>query len=148
MAVNRHITGTAHQGGNLTAGKIPTNTLLKTSISIFSYYTETTHIPRTRYRYQVGIYNKQQLAAGTPIVLLYEKGDAVRIEPRPTSPKTCRFCARCSRTLFRPQASGDGIRMKSVLGESRASCRLSINSRAGSNPGSRQQQYEGLVDKS
>ena len=27
MAVNRHITGTAHQGGNFTAGKIPTTTL-------------------------------------------------------------------------------------------------------------------------
>ena len=27
MAVNRHITGTAHQGGNYTAGKIPTATL-------------------------------------------------------------------------------------------------------------------------
>ena len=25
---NRHITGTAHQGGNLTAGKIPTTTLI------------------------------------------------------------------------------------------------------------------------
>ena len=24
MAVSRHITGTAHQGGNFTAGKIPT----------------------------------------------------------------------------------------------------------------------------
>ena len=59
-----------------------------------------------------------------------EKGDAVRIEPRPPSPNTCRLCARSSRTLFGPQASGDGIRMPSVLGESRASCRLSINSRA------------------
>ena len=27
MAVNRHITGTAHQGGNFTAGKIPMTTL-------------------------------------------------------------------------------------------------------------------------
>ena len=27
MAVNHHITGTAHQGGNFTAGKIPTTTL-------------------------------------------------------------------------------------------------------------------------
>ena len=31
MAVNRHITGTVHQGGNFTAGKIPMTTLLKTS---------------------------------------------------------------------------------------------------------------------
>ena len=36
--------------------------------------------------------------------------------------------------------------MPGVLGESRASCRLSINSWAGSNSGSQQQQYKGLVD--
>ena len=83
-----------------------------------------------------------------PIVLLYEKGDAVRIEPRPPSPSTRRLCARSPRRLFRPQASGDGARMQGVLGESRASCRLSINSRAGSNSGSQQQQYEELVDNS
>ena len=88
----------------------------------------------TRYRYEVpGIYSKQQFAAGTPMVLLYEKGDAVRIEPRPPSPNTCRLCARSSRTLFRLQARGDGTRMQGVLDESRASCPLSINSRAGSN---------------
>ena len=100
--------------------------------------------------YQVpvpGIYSKQQFSAGTPIVPLYENGDAVRIEPRPPS-NTCRFCARSSRTLFRPQASGYGTRMQVVLGESRASCRLSIRSRVGSNSGSQQQQYEGLVDNS
>ena len=34
MAVNRHITGTAHQGGNFTAGKIPTTTLKKTKVTI------------------------------------------------------------------------------------------------------------------
>ena len=28
---------------------------MKTSISLFSYYAETTHVPRTRYRYQVFI---------------------------------------------------------------------------------------------
>ena len=66
-------------------------------------------------------------------MLLYENGDAVRIEPRPPSPSTCRLCARSLRTLFRSQARGDGTRMQGVLGESRASCRLSINSRAGSN---------------
>ena len=55
-----------------------------------------------------------------------EKGDPVRIEPRPTSPSTCHLCARNWRTLFRLQASGDVTRMQSVLGESRASCRLSI----------------------
>ena len=96
-------------------------------------------IPGTGTMYQVFICSKQQFAAGTPIVLLYEKGDAARIEPRPPSPKTCRPCARSSRTLFRSQASGDGTRMQGVLGESRASCRLSIDSRAGSNSGSQQQ---------
>ena len=51
-----------------------------------------------------------------------EKGDAARIEPPPPSPSTCGLCARSSRTLFRPPARGDGNRMPSVLGESRASC--------------------------
>ena len=70
---------------------------VKTSISLFSYYTETT---RTTYQVPVpGIHSKQQFAAGTPIVLLYEKSDAVRIEPRPCL-NTCRLCARSSRTLF------------------------------------------------
>ena len=109
---------------------------VKTSIPFFSYYTSTRH---TTYQVPVpGIYSKQQFAAGTPIVLMYEKGDAVRIEPRqprPPSRNTCRLCARSSRTLFRPQASGDGTRMQGVLGESRASCWLSIKSRAGSNSG-------------
>ena len=67
-------------------------------------------------------------------------GDAARIEPPPPSPSTFRLCARSSRTPFRPQARDDGTRMPSVLGESRASCRLS--SWARSNPGSQQQQYE------
>ena len=59
---------------------------VKISISLFSYCTETT---RTTYQVPVpAIYRRQQLAAGTPIVLLYEKGDAVRIEPRPPSPNT------------------------------------------------------------
>ena len=104
-------------------------------------YTETARTTyHSRYRYHVpGTYSKQQFAAGTPIVLLYEKGDAVRIEPRPPSPNSCRLCARSSRTLFRSQASGDGTRMQGVLGESRASCRLSIDGRAGSNSGSQQQ---------
>ena len=31
MAVSRHITGTAHQGGNFTAGKLPRTTLVNTS---------------------------------------------------------------------------------------------------------------------
>ena len=122
---------------------------VKTSISLFSYCTETTHVYTT---YQVpvpGIYSKQQFAAGTPIVLLYEMGDAVRIEPRPPSPNTCRLCSRSSRTLFGPQASGDGTQIQGVLGESRAWCRLSTSCRAGSNSGSQQQlQYEGLVDNS
>ena len=125
---------------------------VKTSTSIFSNYTETTRTTYdTRYRYHVPrIYSKQQFAAGTPIVLLYERGNAVRIEPRPPSPNTCRLFARSSRTLFRPQAGGDGTRMQGVLGAYKASCRLSINlnSGAGSNSDSQQQQYEGLVDNS
>ena len=72
----------------------------------------------------------------------YKEGDAARIEPPPPSPSTCRLCERSSRTLVRPQASGDGTRMPSVLGKSRASGRLP--SWARSNSGSQQllQQYE------
>ena len=118
---------------------------VKTIIWLFPYYTET-----TRSTYQVlvpvpGIYSQRQFAAGAPIVLRYEKGYAVRIEPRPPSINTCRLCASSSRTLFWPQASGDGTRMQGALGESRASCRLSFKRRAGSNSGSQQQQHVGLV---
>ena len=35
MAANRHITGTAHQGGNFTAGKIPTTT---PDFSVFFFF--------------------------------------------------------------------------------------------------------------
>ena len=107
---------------------------------------------RTETTRTVGIYTAAVCTAaavstaGTPIVLYKEKGDALRIEPRPPSPSTCRLCARSSPTLFRPQASGDGTRMHKVLGESRASCRLS--SWAGSNSGSQRQQYEELVGNS
>ena len=94
--------------------------------------------------YQVpGVCTEQQL------LLLYEKDDAVRIEPRPPFPSTCHLCTRSSRALFRPHASGDGTRMRSVLDKSTASWRLCINSRAGSNSGSQQHQpYEELVDNS
>ena len=90
------------------------------------YPSTSTETTRTTYdtsnRYQVpGIYSKQLFAPGTPIALLYEKSDAVRIEPRPPSPNTCHLCARSSRTLIRPQANGDGTRMQGVLGESRQS---------------------------
>ena len=91
---------------------------------IFSYDTETTCTT-----YQVpGIYTAAARTAAAvvysryPDRMLYEKDDAVRIEPRPPSPSTCRLCARISRTLLRPQPSGDGTRMQSVLDESRASC--------------------------
>ena len=121
--------------------------MCKNKLFIFSvlYGDHTYHV-----WYQVPrIYSKQQFAAGTPIVLRYEMGDAVRIEPRPPSPNTCRLCSRSSRTLFGPQASGDGTQIQGVLGESRAWCRLSTSCRAGSNSGSQQQlQYEGLVDNS
>ena len=69
-----------------------------------------------------------------------EKGNAVKIEPPPPSPSTCRLCARSSRTLFRPQTRGDVTWVPSVFGESRPSCRLSNWAR--SNSGSQQQQYE------
>ena len=67
------------------------------------------------------------------------KGDAVRIEPAPPSPRTCRFGAHSSRTRFRPQARGDGTRIPSVLEKSRALCRVSIWAR--SNSGSQEQQH-------
>ena len=108
---------------------------VKTSIAIFSYYTETTRTTYdTKYRYHApGIYSKQQFAPGTLIVLPLEKGDDFRIEQQPPFPNTCCLSARSSRTLFRSQASGDGTRMQGVLGESRASCQLFINCVAGSN---------------
>ena len=109
------------------------------------------HLPSTWYLYSSSSYccRCSLHQAGTPIVLLYEEGDAVRIEPRPSSPSTRRLCARSSRRLFRPQASGEDAWIQSVLGESGASCRLSINNtRGGSNSGSQQQQYEELVDNS
>ena len=91
------------------------------------------YVPRTKYRYQVVISSSSSQQVPRSYCCTYEKGDAVRIEPRPPSPNTCRFCARSWRTLFRPQASGDGTRMQGVVGESVASCRLFTNSRAGSN---------------
>ena len=103
---------------------------VKTSTSIFSNYTETTRTTYdTRYRYHVPrIYSKQQFAAGTPIVLLYEKGDAVRIEPRSSFPNTCRLCAPSSGTLFRSQAGGDapGCRAYSASPEHRVGSLLIV----------------------
>ena len=126
---------------------------VKTSISFFFVRCgdHTYHVLGTRYLYGSSLYccrwSLQQVP--TSVALLCEKGDAVRIEPRPPSPSTCRLCERSSRTLLRPQASGDGTGMQSVLGESRASCRLSIDSRAESNSGLQQQQYyEELVHNS
>ena len=119
---------------------------VKTEISPFSYYTETR---RTTYQVPVPrIYTfaKQQFPADTPIVLLYERVTPLESSHGHHLPNKCRFCARNSRTLFRPRASGDGTRMHGVLGESRPSCRLSIIIRAGSNSGAQHQQYEGLVN--
>ena len=82
------------------------------------------------------------------MILLYEKGDAVRVEPQPPFPSTCPFCVRSSRTLFRPQSSGDGTQMQSMLGESRTSCRLCVSSRVRSNSGSQWQRYEELIGNS
>ena len=98
---------------------------VKTEISPFSYYTET-----RRTTYQVPVpriytFTKQQFPADTPIVLLYERVTPLESSHGHHLPNKCRFCARNSRTLFRPQASADRTRMHGVLGESRASCRLS-----------------------
>ena len=91
----------------------------------------------TRITYQVpvpDIWSKQQFAAGTPIELLYEKDDAVIIEPRPPSisQHVPPLRAQLANVVSIPNER-HGTRMQGVLGESRASCRLSINSRAGSN---------------
>ena len=123
---------------------------VKTSISFFRTIRRP-HVPPTRrqaFLQQQFVLLPLQPTPVTPIVLMYEEGDAVRIEPRSPSPTTCRLCARSLRTFFLPQASGDGTRMQSVLGESRASCRLSTNSRVVSNSGSKQQQYEELIENS
>ena len=119
---------------------------VKTSISRFSYYTETTHVPCTKCRCQVFIASSssQQVPRSyccTKMVKPLESSHGHHLPTRAASARAAR--GRC----FDP-TSGDGTRMKGVLGESRASCRLSIYSRAGSNSGLEQQQYEGLVDNS
>ena len=126
---------------------------VKTSISLFRII-RIPRVPRTsyyiRYRYHVpGTYSKQQFAAGNPTVLLYEKGDAVRIEPRPPSPNTCASARAARGRCFdpKPAATAPGCRACSASPD-RASCRLSINNRAGSSSGSQQQQCQGLVDNS
>ena len=101
------------------------------------------HLLRTRYQvlYSSSTYCCRCSLQQAPRSHSYkEKRDAVRIEPPPPSASPYRHWARSSRTLWRPQASGDGTRMPSVLGESRASCWLS--SWARSNSGSQQHQYE------
>ena len=88
------------------------------------------HVPRTRYRCQVFIRSKQQFAAGTSIVLLYEKGDAVRIEPRPPSPNACRAASpRAARgRCFDPKraATAPGCRACSASPEHRAGSLLIV----------------------
>ena len=95
------------------------------------------HTHHIFFTYETRSHVVYQSTAGTPIVhiILYEHSykQVTPIEPPPPSPSTCRLCACSSRTLFRPQPSGDGTRMPSVLGESRASCRLPMNSWAGPN---------------
>ena len=117
--------------------------MAKTRISFFSYDTETT---RTTYQVLI-LYSSSSYCCRCSLQQVPRSYcDAVNIESRPPSPSTWRLCARSSRTLFRFQASSDGSRMQGVLGESRASCRLS--SWAGSKSGSQKQQYEELVDNS
>ena len=88
------------------------------------------HVPRTRYRCQVFIRSKQQFAAGTSIVLLYEKGDAVRIEPRPPSPNACRAASpRAARgRCFDPKraATAPGCRAYSASPEHRVGSLLIV----------------------
>ena len=103
---------------------------VKTSISRFSYYTETTHVPCTKCRCQVFIASSssQQVPRSyccTKMVKPLESSHGHHLPARAAS-------ACSSRTLFRPQASGDSTRMQGVFGESRASCLLSVvnNSRA------------------
>ena len=88
------------------------------------------HVPRTRYRCQVFIRSKQQFAAGTSIVLLYEKGDAVRIEPRPPSPNACRAASpRAARgRCFDPKraATAPGCRAYSASREHRVGSLLIV----------------------
>ena len=100
-----------------------------------SYDTETT--PTRDYTYNVNstyhVFSYSSYTLLVPRSYSYKKkGDAVTIEPPPPSPSTCRLCVRSSRTPFRLQARGDGTRMPSVLGESRASCRLSSWARSNS----------------
>ena len=49
-----------------------------------------------------GIYSKEQFAAGNAIVLLYEKGDAVRIEPCPSSPNVPPLRAQLENVVSTP----------------------------------------------
>ena len=97
----------------------------KERISCFTYDTGTT---RATYRYQVLVYSSNSNYC------LYCCRCSLQQVPRSYCTKKVtpfesshghHLCARSSRTLFRPQARGDGIRMQSLLGESRASCRLS-----------------------
>ena len=57
------------------------------------------HVPPTRYQVpgiDAAAVRTVAAVVGTLIVQLYEKGDAVRIDPRPPSPSTC-FPARAAR---------------------------------------------------
>ena len=96
----------------------------KTEISPFRI-TRRPDVPRTRYPYHVFILESSSNSQQIPRSYCCTK----RVTPLESShghlPNKCRFCARNSRTLFRPRASADRTRMHGVLGESRASCRLS-----------------------
>ena len=91
-------------------------------ISFVWHGDHTYHVPGTRYQ----VFIQQQhfvllplwstVTAGTPIVLLYQKGDAVRIEPRPPSPSTCRLCASSSRTFcFDPKRAATALACRACL---------------------------------
>ena len=91
-----------------------TRLYVKTVLLFFGYDTETTRttcvyscsvlqVPSINQRFVLPLY----FTTCTSIVLLYEKGNVIRILPRPIFPSTCRLYESSSRRLFRPQASGD-----------------------------------------
>ena len=111
-----------------------------------SYYTETTYVPRTRYRYQVFIASSssQQLPRSyccTKRVMPLESSHGHHLPTRAASARAAR--GRC----FDPKraATAPGCRACSASPGHRVG---SLLEGVGSNSSSQQQQYEGLVDNS
>ena len=71
----------------------------------FAWYGDHTYrvfVPGARYLHRAAVSTAAAVVYSrcTSFVLLFEKGDAAGIEPRPPFPSTCRLCTRSSRTLF------------------------------------------------